>query len=62
MSPEPDLEVFLKHLPDSPATRMRSIEGAGSYAIIIEWEDGHHFGIYNWHYLRALCPCEECRA
>jgi hypothetical protein len=35
MSPEPDQEVFLKHLPDSPATRMRSIEGAGSYAIII---------------------------
>ena len=26
------------------------------------WEDGHDYGIYNWHYLRALCPCEADRA
>jgi len=29
--------------------------------LTIVWEDGHDYGIYNWHYLRALCPCNECR-
>jgi DUF971 family protein len=41
-------------LSDSPETRLRKVEVVGAYAITIEWEDGHHFGIYNWHYLRAL--------
>ncbi len=62
MRAEPDPEVFLVHLPDSPATRMKRIEGVGSYALTIEWEDGHHYGIFNWHYLRKLCPCPVCRA
>jgi DUF971 family protein len=56
MSAEPDPEVFHKNLPDSPEVHLRKIEAVGSYALTIEWEDGHHFGIYNWHYLRALCP------
>ena len=30
--------------------------------LAIVWEDGHDYGIFNWHYLRALCPCAECRA
>lgn len=61
MRTEPDPEVFTKNIPASAETRMRSLEGVGSYAVTIEWEDGHHFGIYNWHYLRALCPCPDCR-
>lgn len=61
MSSEPDEEVFEVELPESPATRMRKLEAVGSYAITIEWEDGHHFGIFNWSYLRKLCPCEICR-
>jgi DUF971 family protein len=61
MSSEPDPEVFGKDFPDSPETRLVKIEAAGTYGIVIEWEDGHHYGIYNWHYLRALCPCQECR-
>jgi DUF971 family protein len=61
MTPEPDEKVFSMELPESPSTRMKSVEAVGSYAITIEWEDGHHFGIYNWHYLRKLCPCAECR-
>ncbi|NMC81217.1 MAG: DUF971 domain-containing protein [Chloroflexi bacterium] len=61
MSAEPDPQVFNQSLPDSPATRMQGIEAVGSYAITIAWEDGHHYGIYNWHYLRELCPCQECR-
>jgi DUF971 family protein len=61
MRPEPDPEVFDEVLPDSPETRLVKIEAVGSYAMVIDWEDGHHYGIYNWHFLRALCPCEECR-
>ncbi|MEA4909839.1 MAG: DUF971 domain-containing protein [Chloroflexi bacterium] len=61
MHAEPDAGVFDVHLPDSPQTRLQRIEGVGSYAITVEWEDGHHYGIYNWHYLRLLCPCEQCR-
>lgn len=61
MRPEPDEEVFSTQLGDTPSTRMTKVEAVGSYAITIAWEDGHHFGIYNWHYLRKLCPCSECR-
>lgn len=61
MSSEPDPDVFFHLTPDSDATRLKSLEGVGSYAISFEWEDGHHFGIYNWAYLRKLCPCAECR-
>lgn len=61
MRPEPDETVFDHPMEESAATRLARIEAVGQYAITIEWEDGHHFGIYNWHYLRALCPCAECR-
>jgi DUF971 family protein len=61
MQTEPDSGVFDNKLPESSATRIKLIEPVGSYALTITWEDGHHFGIFNWHYLRALCPCEICR-
>ena len=61
MSDEPSREVFYTPIEDNPSTRLVKVEGVGSYGITIEWEDGHHFGIYNWHYLRALCPCSICR-
>lgn len=61
MSSEPDPLVF--SMPDeiTSATEINLVEGVGSYAITIEWADGHHYGIYNWNYLRALCPCNECQ-
>jgi DUF971 family protein len=62
MTSEPPTEVFTANLPDSPAIHMVKIEAVGSYAITIEWEDGHRTGIYNWHYLRKLCPCCVCRS
>lgn len=62
MSAMPDPQAFEALLEDIPANRMKNIEAVGSYAITIEWEDGHHFGIYNWDFLRALCPCPICRA
>lgn len=61
MHPDPDPEVFQAVLEDSPAVHLNQVEGVGSYGITIEWEDGHHDGIFNWHYLRALCPCPQCR-
>ncbi len=61
MRSEPDPEVFEMVLPDNAQTQIRKVEAVGTYAISFEWEDGHHFGIYNWHFLRALCPCSECR-
>lgn len=61
MQSDPDPLVF--DLPDenSLATRLRSVEMIGAYALSITWEDGHYYGIYTWHYLRALCPCHHCR-
>jgi DUF971 family protein len=61
MSAEPDPAVFDKVMADSPETRLVNIEAAGGYGMVIHWEDGHSYGIYNWHYLRALCPCKQCR-
>lgn len=55
MKPEPDPDVLMIPLMDARATRMANLEGVGNYALNIEWEDGHKYGIYNWHYLRALC-------
>jgi DUF971 family protein len=62
MSAEPPRQIFSLPDVDTPATRMQSLEGVGNYALTIGWEDGHHFGIYQWDYLRRLCPCPECRA
>ncbi len=62
MSSEPDVQVFAMPDEETHATMLRSLELVGSYALTVEWEDGHHYGIYNWHYLRALCPCPQCRA
>ena len=61
MGDTPDPVVFGTELPDSPATRLKTILPVGSYAITPVWEDGHEAGIYRWDYLRALCPCGECR-
>lgn len=61
MGPEPDPAVFFMMEEDIPATRLKNLEAVGAYAITIEWEDGHHYGIYNWNYLRSLCPCPQCR-
>jgi DUF971 family protein len=62
MGPDPDPVVFDTHLEDSPATHLVRVEPTGTYGIALVWEDGHDYGIYRWHYLRALCPCETCRA
>jgi DUF971 family protein len=62
MGSEPDPNVFGIELEEGPSTRLANIQAVGSYAMSIVWEDGHDYGIFNWHYLRALCPCVECRS
>jgi ATP-binding protein involved in chromosome partitioning len=39
-----------------------SISLVGSYAIKIDWSDGHNTGIYAFDSLMAMCPCAECVA
>jgi len=45
-----------------PALRIVSVEEVGSYAIRINWSDGHNSGIYSWEHLRRICACPECTA
>lgn len=61
MGPTPDPLVFSLPVTVSSASNLQTIKAVGSYAISIVWEDGHDYGLYNWAYLRALCPCEQCR-
>ncbi len=61
MGDTPEPAVFETPIDDSPATRLKKIVPVGSYAITPVWEDGHDTGIYRWHYLRALCPCQKYR-
>lgn len=61
MKSEPDDKVFEFEYEDTPATRLVTVKATGSYGITLVWEDGHDYGIYNWHFLRALCPCPICR-
>ncbi len=61
MGDTPDPAVFNQDLPDSHATRLRNLLPVGSYAVSPQWEDGHDYGIFHWGYLRALCPCPDCR-
>jgi DUF971 family protein len=60
MGGDPDPAVFSKHLEDGPSIHLKNIVGVGSYALTPVWEDNHDYGIYNWSYLRALCPCPIC--
>ena len=62
MSETPDPSMFEAALPDSPATRLKTLLPVGAYAISPVWEDGHDAGIFRWEYLRALCPCPACRS
>ncbi|MEI6396113.1 MAG: gamma-butyrobetaine hydroxylase-like domain-containing protein [Verrucomicrobiota bacterium] len=40
---------------------MNSVEAVGSYAIQINWSDGHNSGIYSFDHLREICQCAACK-
>lgn len=41
--------------------RPLSVSLVGSYAVRIQWSDGHGTGIYTYEYLLTICPCERCQ-
>lgn len=43
----------------SLATEFANARIVGNYAVQIEWSDGHKTGIYDFRYLRLICPAEE---
>jgi DUF971 family protein len=43
-----------------PKVTARGASAVGSYAIQIEFTDGHSTGIYSFDHLREICPCEAC--
>ena len=45
-----------------PALKMLAVEPVGSYAIRIDWSDGHKAGIYSYEHFRRICPCDECQS
>jgi len=45
-----------------PALKMLAVAPVGSYAIRIDWSDGHKAGIYSYEHFRRICPCPECRS
>ena len=36
------------------------VVGVGRYGIRIDWSDRHSTGIYQFQYLREICPCALC--
>jgi DUF971 family protein len=43
-----------------PRPGARAAKSIGSYALQIDFTDGHAAGIYSFDYLRTICPCGEC--
>lgn len=61
MGGPPDPGIFTLPIVDTRETSLNNIVATGTYGITLVWEDAHDYGIYNWGFLRELCPCEECR-
>lgn len=43
-----------------PRTTAKAAKAVGSYAIQIDFSDGHSTGIYSFNHLREICPCDAC--
>ena len=61
---EPDVTGAVRRPLASPSLRaesfeVRSLERIGSYAVAVEWGDGHRTGIYSWSLLRSLADDPE---
>jgi DUF971 family protein len=40
--------------------KARGAKPVGTYAIQLDFSDGHATGIYSFDYLRLICPCAAC--
>ena len=38
----------------------KGANAVGSYAVQIQFSDGHATGIFSFEHLRELCPCAQC--
>jgi DUF971 family protein len=56
---QPPNPYIIRETPNE-GVNIENIEAVGSYAIGIQWSDGHRAGIYTWEFLRQACPCLEC--
>ncbi len=45
-----------------PALKMLDVGEVGTYAVRIDWNDGHNTGIYSFRHLRQICACAACVA
>ncbi|HEV2490252.1 MAG TPA: DUF971 domain-containing protein [Candidatus Acidoferrales bacterium] len=43
-----------------PKITARAAAAVGTYAIQIEFTDGHTTGIFSFDHLREICPCDVC--
>lgn len=50
--PEPDRQTPGRY-------ELVGIQPVGSYAVQLQWADGHQTGIYTWEHLIENCPCPE---
>jgi DUF971 family protein len=54
LNPSPLLPMF------KPKPRAQAATQIGSYAIQLNFSDGHSTGIYSYDFFRIICPCAEC--
>lgn len=43
-----------------PRVTARAASPVGTYAVQIEFSDGHATGIFSFDHLREICPCNAC--
>ena len=43
---------------DTVGIEALDVQLVGRYAINFRWNDGHHSGIYDFKFLRSICPTE----
>ncbi len=60
MGRPPDPREFFHEDETGPRTTLLEVSLVGNYAVAFAWGDGHHAGIFNWGFLRGLCPCPQC--
>ena len=59
----PAMPYSMTPLADKKPPEIVDVEFIGrNVAIRFTWNDGHDGGIYDWVYMREVCPCDDCTA